>query len=178
MEKVIKTYTTLEAAAVIAAVAGGAVICQLNPPQVLANKPIRMGLTRLRVVSTTAVQGTFGLVAALTAGTPVGASTLVGEIASFNNGGYDGGSGPGRLISAWTVAPTIDATPLYYELDFLPATAGAGFEWTWPEDDPFFSKMSRDTAFFQFGLLLQNLNVGASPAMMVSARWSEFRTDS
>lgn len=176
MGKLIVSYTTRQIAVAVPAVAGGGFICQLNPPQAVTTRPLTMGLTKLRVVLTTAVQGTFGLVAAATAGTPTAPGTVLGQRVSLGNHGYGGSAGPGRIITAWGLGldPTVAAAPLYYEQDLLPATVGAGFEWTWPEDDPLTENMEETVS--GKGLLLQNLNAGASPAVIVTARWLEFST--
>lgn len=176
MGKLIQNYATYQVAVAIAAVAAGAPICQINPPQVNADKSISMGLTRLRVILTTAVASSFGLTTAATVGTPTAPGTNLGDFSSSNNGGYSGGTSQGRLLTDWSVAPTVDGTPIYFEQDLLPATIGAGFEWTWPEDDPLTRNMSRTTATKEFGLILQNIGGGASGALLVTARWKEFPT--
>ncbi len=202
MGKLIQTYTTFQASVAIAAVAAGEPICQVVPFQELPVNGVGhntvIGLTRLRVVATTAVQGAFGLIEAATPGTEgdaMLAGITIGTPVSQGNGGWESlvslsGANPNaRLVSLWTVAPTpvtIPGDPYvpYYEQDLLPATVGAGFEWTWPEDDPFtgafnwngsiddtFSMFRRTTGASGPGVLLMNLNAGASPALFVTARW-------
>jgi hypothetical protein len=176
MGKLIQTYTTYEASALVAAVAAGAPICQIAPQQSLATQNILMGLQRLRVVILGAVATTFGLTGAATAGTPTGPGTFNGLAVSAGNGGYapPGAGLPGQLLTLWTVAPTLAGAPAYFEQDFLPAAIGSRFEWTWPEDDPLTTNLDRFKAGFSKGLVLQNTGVGVSATLLVTARWAQF----
>jgi hypothetical protein len=174
MGKLITTYTTYQATAFVASVAAGAPICQINTIQNVSTRPRNLGLVRLRVVLTNAVKGEFGLVIAdpFTTSVPTAPGTSLGQPVSSGNGGY--GQSPGRLLSLWTTPPVIPGTPHYLELDLLPASTGAKFEWTWPDDDPLTVSMHQEGGFVEKGIVLQNLNAGASPDMLVTARWIDF----
>jgi hypothetical protein len=175
MGRIITSYTAVQAAVAIPAVAAAnAPICQWMPAQVAALRGTYMGLTRVRITLASAVQGSFGLIAAASAGVPAPGATH-GQIASTSNGGYSSGAGgPSGLVSSWTTAPTFAATPHYFELGLAPGAIGNVIEWNWPEDDPLTANMQQEPGFFNSGLILHNLNAGPSPAIMVSARWLSF----
>ncbi len=176
MGKVIETYTTYEASTAIAAIAALGFGLQISQPILNPGQGVLMGLTKLTVVQTTAVSSTLALGAADTTGTD--STSLAGRKVSQGGGGYVDSSGRGRLVTAWSVAPTINASAgvsTYLRQEILPATIGAGFEWTWPEDDPFTNGLSRvGVGLVQAGLLLRNIGAAPSAALLVSARWIEF----
>lgn len=170
----IKTYSTYQASAYVAAVAGAAMLCQITPPSLVAVViPRVMGLTRLRVVLATAVQTRFALFQSGGNPTPLAPGIFPGIEVSKSNGGYSGGAGTtGLLASIWTAPPTAFGNPI--EEDLLPAAIGAGFEWVWPEENPFGAFGGGPTDGQGTGYCLKNLNVGASGDVIVTVRWSEF----
>lgn len=171
----IRSYTTYEIATFAAPVVAGGFILQLAP-EINPTLPQRvMGLTRLIITLSTAVQTDFGLVAADTRGTPTVPGTFPGQQISMGNGGYSGGSGVGNLYTLWSAAPTLAVTPRYFRREILAGAIGERLVWEWPEDDPFggypFSLMGGGNS----GVLVQNLNpVLPSALVLVSARWKDF----
>jgi len=178
MGKLIKTYSTYEISVEVAAVAAGAVVCQIAPPVAFPTLNRVIALTQLTVVSKTAVASSLGLAFAATKGTAVPANVNPGILVSKGNWGVEGGTGPGELITGWTVQPAPSGS--YLRSEVLPAVLGSRFQWTWPEDDPFgagesvIGYMSLDGP----GVLLQNTAlITASPILSISARWLEFSVD-
>ena len=62
-------------------------------------------------------------------------------------------TGTGILESAWSSGPTINTT--YTRMFGLPASAGAGFIWTWPIDSPLILPVSN-------GLQITNANASGA----------------
>lgn len=168
----IRAYTTYEASAVIAALAAGAVGAQLKPQPALAAPgitSIKIGLTRLEVTLTTAVASLLALVRPSSLGTSNVSTT--GSRVGTQGGGFAVGSGS-ILATGWTAPPGVSTV---FRRQQLPATIGATFVWTWPEENPFNNgdDMTRDI-FQRNGILLQNIGAGASAAMVVNYRWIEY----
>jgi hypothetical protein len=175
MGKLITTYSSFEISSAIPAVAGGAPLLHIAQPQAVATFPVLMGLTRLRLSFTSAVASSFGLVGALTAGTPTAAGTHIGELVSGANGGYIPTlPGIGRMLTAWAVAPTIAGSPIFFRQDIVGGVIGNVLEWEWPENDPLTIRLERDTVFFAKGLVLLNTGVGACADVLATARWLQF----
>ncbi len=172
----IKVYSTYEASAYIAAVADNGIAFQITPPSLVAvTIPRLMGISRIRVVLATAVQSRLALFRVGNAPTPLAPGIFPGVLVSQGGGGYSGGAGTkGLLASVWTVAPTSTGNAI--EQDLLPATIGAGFEWTWPEDNPFAGFTGSGTDGQGTGFCLKNLNGGAAVSgdIIVTVRWSEY----
>ncbi len=178
----ITSFQSVEVAVELAAVAAGAPLLQLLPPQAVLPSGVKSkayGLVRLRFVLKTAVATELGLVVPATVGTALTSHDGV-AVTSFAAGDGDAiNSDPlGKLVEAWTVAPTFAVTPAYFERDLLPATIGAGFEWTWPEDDPFVpffgSPLHAGNTGGGKGVVVQNIGAGATGVLLVSARWKMF----
>ncbi len=169
-----ETFSSFEASGIFPAVATTKAIAQiLNLNGGAAAFP-NMGLLRIRVVNLTAVQTQFGLVKPLTVGTAT--TPIIGALVSRANFGIGNNVASGRLagVAGWSVDPTYAVTPVYTEQDLLPATIGAGFEWTWPDDDPYQIGLTRNGSAQDVGLVLRNLNGGASAQVLISVRWREF----
>lgn len=175
----IRTFTSIQASYAIPAVAAGSFACQILPSQVLlttqgANK--RIGLTRLRFDLTTAVATQLALVAAATVGTAT--TPLTGLKRSSDAAGNNAASSwivAGRLARAWSVNPTLAATPEYFSQSQCSAAVGSFIEWTWPEEDPFYiQNLLLSATFAGTGILIQNIGVGATGAMLMTASWKEF----
>lgn len=163
--------TSVEFSVVVPAVlAGEPIVAVLPNPVASASPRVQMGIVSLRVQLTTAVASTFGLVRPATPGTP---TTVAGKVVSSINGPY---TPIGKYASAWTAAPTYDATPYYFRRVLLPGLAvGEAFEWTWPEDNPYTLAMKESAAAADLdGIILRNLGAGATGDMIVSGRWLEY----
>jgi len=183
MGKQIRTYNSFELTQAIAAVAAGGFICQLKMPTPPAgtNGSVQMALTRLEVQLTTAVATELALVEAATAGTATAPSTFGGVNVSSGGGGVGPGTTvfQGKVITAWSVAPTVASTPKYLRRSLLTAAIGQSFAWTWPEDDPFCgppaqSPLIASLAFTGAGMLLHNVAAVSSGAVIVTTRWVEY----
>lgn len=167
MGQLIKTYSTYEIAIAAAAAAANATLAQIIKPGGPAT--MNLGLVGLTITQTTAVASMYALAYAATDGTFTPASSPLGVRVSLGNGGS--GAGPvGRLAGAWTVVPTYQATPSYLRREQAPNTIGYRIQWTWPDDDPLVLNSPSNAA----SLLLRNVGVGASAAILVSARWMEY----
>lgn len=110
-----------------------------------------------------------GLIVPATAGTVSTSSTGVQE---NEDGGVYGSSLTMRVASAWSVAPTFDASPAYLRQVLLPSK-GASVEWSWPEDKPY---VPPSTVSMALGLMLRNITGGVAGAMKVYFRWTEGKT--
>jgi|APFre7841882590_1041340.scaffolds.fasta_scaffold00120_18 hypothetical protein len=187
MGKLINVYSSFEVTAAVAAVAASGFIAQVVPQQVSSDtgRPMIMGLTKLRIELTTAVSSKFGIVVANATGTPTGPGTHNGQEVSRGGGGYSV-TYPGQLLTAWSAAPTFSAGREFYRSELLPATVGAFVEWDWPEDDPFSPfDINQGRYAFQcpdglpisagFGVLVQNMGAGISGAVIVTARFLQYR---
>lgn len=180
----LKTFVSREASAVIAAIAAGDPVCQLLPLQAVGGMSV--GLTRLRFDLTTAVATQLGLIAAATTGTPVTSvnGVPVSGLTPSNGSQRTTSPAPGiplgaALVTAWGPAPTFAVTPVYLRQAQAAGAVGNFIEWTWPEDDPLVldPQMVQQSGTFGFlmGIAVRNIGVGATAAMLVSARWKEFR---
>jgi hypothetical protein len=183
MEKLITVYSTFEVSVEAPAAAAGEVCAALYPNQTAApdGKSTIMGLTRLSVTLKTAVESYLSLQAVDTAG--VTPTELPGFIVSSGNGGF-GEDRIGQLAAVWAGAkPVPNGVP--YRKDLIPNVIGAGFEWTWPDDDPFTTNLKCSQAFFgplplpapELGLCIVNVGALACATLVISARWSQFRFD-
>jgi hypothetical protein len=179
MGKIIQTYSAYEISASVPAALAGGFLLQITPPDSPAPSPERnriVGLTRLRVILSSAVTSHFGLVKTAARGTAIPADVKSGKLVSTGNGGYSGGTGTvGQIVTGWTVAPT--SVGDYYRREILAGAVGDAFEWNWPEDDPFGGEILSIPSPMSFnfnGILLQNIGAGASASLEVSARWIEF----
>lgn len=165
----IKTYTTFEMARAIASVADNAPLVQMDRTDFTpnTNSRVRCGLVGLTISLRTAVESAFGLIKPLTVGTPTDATS--GVRASYGNAGVSVVS-LAKSISAWSAAPTYDATPEYMRRDIAPAVVGAAIAWEWPEDDPLFFSSADNLR----SILVRNLTGGPCADVLVTLRWREF----
>jgi hypothetical protein len=135
--------------------------------QILPELTQRVGVRSITLVAASAVQGEIGIVRDATHGTNVAASTQRGQtweplgVTPFG----------GALVTAWTVAPTIAATPAYLARVELPATIGAGVTFNFDELDnglvvPPPSDLSNPLT--AGSLLIWNFGAGAGPALDVT----------
>jgi hypothetical protein len=149
--------TSFESYSALAAVAANAAIFQLQNP--LASGRI-LGVTRIKLINTTAVLTEAGLVVPATEGTPNVSLTALAA-------SYIPGVAVGVVNTGWTVAPTYAATPAYYRGDQAAAAISSSFEWVWPEEDPL-------TVGAGSSVVLRNLAAAAATAALkVSVRWKE-----
>lgn len=168
----IVTYSTFEASVVCAAVANNAPLVQLASKTGLVGSAKKVGLLRLRVQLLTAVISQLQLVVPSGKGTPTG--PVDGFRVSIGNGGTSGGGNVSRayVANAWSVAPTFGAN-IPTHRDYLPATIGAAFEWTWPESDPYTRELF-DSQSTTVGAVVQNVTGGNCGQCLVTYRWMEF----
>lgn len=171
------SYIIAQASRQITSVGDGLSVCQIRNPTITAGKV--MGLLSLAVQLETAVQSIFGLIAPATAGTAnASESGLPVSLGKFQ-AGLDT-SGQGLLTYTWTVAPTFAVTPAYYNQTLLPATVGAAFEWSWPEDNPFWVGLNDRSIggvpeLTNTSLVLRNITGGACADVIVTAKWVELQ---
>lgn len=163
-------YSSYQLALALAAVTANAPALQISPPANVVSRPVNMGLVMLRVVLTTAVATSLELCSAATAG--VATTTTLGNDVGDNNGGYSNG-GSGSLKSTWSAAPTAGAAK--YAQASLAAAIGATFEWAWPESNPFNPVGLRQDGSSPKGVLLRNILGADTGAMIVTARWLEYK---
>jgi len=170
----IRAYTTYEASAAITAIVAGAACAQLktqpaiDPGTGLQN--IFVGLVRLEVILTTAVASLLALAKPVAVGTS--STDTTGLKVGTALGGFANGNGS-ILSTAWSAVPVVSST--VYRREQLPATIGAKLVWEWPEDNPFQNGDDlRRWIFAGKGILLANLGVAASAAMVVNYRWIEY----
>ena len=169
MGKKIVAYSSYEVSAAVASVADTTAMGLLFAPPSVTLHPLAMGLTRLEIILTTAVQTKVGLLIPATKGTVSGPGTNNGILVSSGGGGYGDNSGNvGTLATAWSVAPTFSGAPVYLRSAVLPAIIGASLVWEWPDDDPLVSVL---VASSNLGLALRNITGGASAAVIINARW-------
>ena len=166
-------FSTFEIAQVMAAVADTTALAQILPSAVTSVNGC-VGLTRLKMTMLTAVITQLGLITPTAAGTPTAPGTTNPPNVSNRNISL-GQVSPGRLISAWSVAPTYAASPVYYRRAYLPATVGASVEWTWPEDDPFqIGLRQASLSSSVVGAVIRNITGGVSGQVLLEARWKVF----
>lgn len=165
-----------EGAFVLAAVAAGAPLMELWAPSALPDLTHKLLITKLEIITTTAVASTFGLWRSgqppFTAGlAPFGAER---QLYSPNNAqGYANPSGlsPGKIRTvSWGTAPVKDTNANLLKGMWLPAVAGSKQTWEWPEDDPLVVNYENAFASDGMSVTIFNDGAGASAAVIVNVR--------
>lgn len=124
-----------------------------------------IAVTLIQITTEAATACSLGLIVAATVGT---ATTSTFGMA--NDGARDGNPNASNcpVVTAWSAAPTINATPIYLRQITLPATAGSSVTWTWTESNPLILDNRAAGA-----LLLWNFGGGACPNVSVNLQWYE-----
>ncbi|MCA1569795.1 MAG: hypothetical protein LC798_05620 [Chloroflexi bacterium] len=112
------------------------------------------------IFNSTAIASSIGLIRTFTAGTPSTSTLFQPE--------RDGApAGVANLDTAFTVAPTLAATPIYLRKIVLPATIGAGVIWTFGPGELWASNGATTM------LALWNFGAGTAAALEVYVRIDE-----
>jgi hypothetical protein len=118
----------------------------------------RAFVTEIGIFTSAATATSLGLIRPLTVGTA--STTTLGQAEDPGNP-----AGTATIGSAWSVAPTIAASPIYLRRIALPATQAAGVIWTWPAPGLVVSVSS--------SLILWNFGAAAGAACDVYIAWDE-----
>jgi len=157
------TVDAYEVSLVVPSVAAGAALAVVrNVANGIDAQAVRLGLVRLSVTLTTAVATSLGLVLATAQGTVLteeaGLLTTGGAVPTF-----------GRLVSAWSAAPTFAGSPVYFRRELVAGVVGQRLLWEWPEDEPFVMTTAPDAV--HGNVYVRNVGAGASADALVNARW-------
>lgn len=136
------------------AAAAGAAYCDLR-----STSTDRLFIREIGVFTTATTATSVGVIRPLTTGTA--STTAAGQAEDPANP-----AGTGVVGTAWSVAATIAATPLYLRRIALPATIASGVIWTWPEGRELVVPVSST-------LLLWNFGGAAGSACDVYIAWDE-----